>query len=68
MDKLLNMLMGGFMRKFMGLAINHGINLAAGKGKSEAEMTPEEREKAKKYSHMAKGAQDMQRMARRFLK
>ena len=68
MDKLLNMLMGGFMKKFMGAAINHGINLAAGKGKTEAEMSPEEREKARAYSKMAKEAQGLQRMARRFLK
>lgn len=65
MDRLLAMLMNGFIRQFMNKAVNFGIDMAAGKGKPRDQMTPEELEKAKKYNEVAKQAKQVQKITRR---
>jgi hypothetical protein len=63
-NRLINML----TRMFVRSAVNTGIDLAARGGKSEAEMTPEERKQAKAMRGIAKNAQKAARMGRRFLR
>lgn len=61
----LNGLLRMLARMFMGKAINAGIDYAARRGKPEAEMTPEEREQAKKARDMAARAKEIQKATRR---
>ncbi|MCU0828166.1 MAG: hypothetical protein MUE52_12345 [Tabrizicola sp.] len=64
----LNRLFGMLTRMFISSAVNAGIEHAASKGKSEAEMTPEERQQAREAKQTAKKAQKMLRLGRRFLR
>ncbi|WP_435167828.1 hypothetical protein [Falsirhodobacter sp. 1013] len=49
----------------MGKVINKGIDYASRRGKSEAEMTPEERARAKKTRMMAQKARKIARITNR---
>lgn len=46
-------------------AMDAGIDFAARRGKPEAEMTPEEREQAKKARELAARAKDVSKVTRR---
>ncbi|MDO5657006.1 MAG: hypothetical protein Q4G36_01605 [Paracoccus sp. (in: a-proteobacteria)] len=65
----LNGLINRLIRMFTMRAINTGINTAARRGKSEADMTPEERARAraqaKKGREIAKRARQAARITRR---
>ena len=65
MDRLIAMVMNGFLRQLIRGAMNYGIGLAAGKGKPRNEMTADERAKEKQYSGMAKQARQVQKITRR---
>ncbi|WP_457646168.1 hypothetical protein [Profundibacter sp.] len=60
-NRIINMLLRMFMRK----AVNKGIDMAARRGKSPAEMTVEERAQAQKAKQTAGKAQKLARLARR---
>ncbi|WP_309666159.1 hypothetical protein [Tabrizicola sp.] len=62
----LNRLFQMLMRMFIKTAVDSGIKYAASRGKPEAEMTPEEREQAEKGKALAKKAQDIAKITRRF--
>lgn len=64
----LNGLVRLLTRKFLGKAINAGIDYAARRGKPKAEMTPEERKQAKTGREMARRAKEISRVTRRFLR
>ena len=65
----LNRLFQMLMRMFMNKAVNKGIrsatDYAARRGKSPAEMTPEEREQARKAKDLADKARKTARLGRR---
>ncbi len=61
LNGLFNMLTKMFVRS----AMDAGINYAARRGKPEAEMTPEEREQAKKGREMAQRAKEISKVTRR---
>ncbi len=46
-------------------AMDAGVNYAARRGKPEAEMTPEERQQAKKARDLAARAKEVQKVTRR---
>jgi hypothetical protein len=46
-------------------AVDAGVDYAARRGKPEAEMTPEEREQAKKARDLAGRAKEVQKVTRR---
>jgi hypothetical protein len=54
MDKIIQMLINMVMRKGMDVAMNKGADLIAGRGKSPEEMTPAEREQAKRGRQAAR--------------
>ncbi len=64
MNRLISMLTRMFVRK----AMQTGVDFAARKGKSDAQMTPEERKQAQSAKAMADKAQKASRLARRFLR
>jgi hypothetical protein len=64
MNRLISMLTRMFVRK----ALRTGIDFAARKGKSDAALTPEERQQAKSAKAMADKAQKAARLSRRFLR
>ena len=63
-DKIIQMVLNMFVKK----AVNSGIEMAARRGKPDQEMTPAEREQAKKgrelASHAKKFANIMRRLGR----
>lgn len=59
-NSLFNMLMKMFGRK----AVDAGVRFAAGKGKPDAEMTPEERARAKQARELAQRAKKVARISR----
>lgn len=61
LNGLFNMLMKMFIRQ----AVDTGVDYAARRGKPEAEMTPEEREQAKKARDLAGRAKQVQKLTRR---
>lgn len=61
----LNGLFRMLTRMFLNKAVDAGINYAARRGKPEAEMTPEEREQARKGREMAQRAKEVQKVTRR---
>ena len=63
-NRIIKMLMPIFMRK----AVNTGIDVAANRGKSREDMTPEEREQAGRAKQTAKKAKDLARLARRMIR
>lgn len=61
LNGLFNMLAKMFIRNAMDV----GVDYAARRGKPEAEMTPEEREQAKKARDLAARAKDVSKLTRR---
>ncbi|WP_137112154.1 hypothetical protein [Rhodobacter sp. SY28-1] len=61
LNGLFNMLAKMFVRS----AVDAGVDYAARKGKPEAELTPEEREQAKRARDMAQRAREIQKATRR---
>jgi len=61
LNGLFNMLAKMFVRS----AMNAGLDYATRRGKPEAEMTPEEREQAKKARDLAARAKEVQKITRR---
>jgi len=61
LNGLFNMLVKMFIRS----AVNTGVDYAARRGKPEAEMTPEERDQAKKARDLADRAREVQKVTRR---
>lgn len=61
LNGLFNMLAKMFVRS----AVDAGVDYAARKGKPEAELTPEEREQAKRARDMAARAKEIQKATRR---
>jgi hypothetical protein len=62
----LNRLIAMLTKMFLGKAVNAGVDYAARRGKPEAEMTPEEREQAKRARDLAARAKEIQKVTRRF--
>jgi hypothetical protein len=61
LNGLLNMLTKMFIRH----AVDAGVKYAAGKGKPEAEMTPEELAQAKRGRELVARAQEVSKVTRR---
>lgn len=61
LNRLLNML----TRMVFRSAMDAGVDYAAGKGKPEAEMTPEERKQAKQARDLAARARKFRNVTRR---
>lgn len=61
----MNRLFGMLTKMFIRSAVNTGIDYAARRGKPEAEMTPEEREQAKRARGLAGRARQVQKLTRR---
>ena len=61
LNGLFNMLAKMLVRS----AMDAGVDYAAQRGKPEAEMTPEEREQAKKARDLAARAKEVQKVTRR---
>jgi hypothetical protein len=61
----LNGLFNMLAKMFVRTAVDAGVEYAASKGKPEAEMTPEEREQAKRARDMAARAKEIQKVTRR---
>ena len=64
-NQIIDMLIRMVMRKLMNFGINKGIEMASGKGKTPAEMTPEERKAAGDMRAAAKRARQAARITRR---
>jgi hypothetical protein len=60
-----NRLIGMLTRMFIKTAVDTGVKYAASKGKPESEMTPEERDEARRARELAKKAQDVAKVTRR---
>lgn len=65
MERFLTQILNMVMRKMMNKGINAGINHLSQRGKSPAEMTPQEREQARKAKDLAQKARKMTRLGRR---
>lgn len=63
--KLLQMLWNMILRRVLRIGVNKGIELAAGKGKPAAQMTPAERKAAKSARQAVKRARQAARITRR---
>jgi hypothetical protein len=61
LNGLFNMLTKMFIRS----AVDVGVDYAARKGKPESEMTPEEKEQAKRARDLAARAKEVQKVTRR---
>jgi hypothetical protein len=61
----LNRLFQMLIRMFIKTAVDTGIDVAARRGKPEAEMTPAEREEAKRARDLAGRAQEVAKVTRR---
>jgi hypothetical protein len=61
----LNGLFNMLAKRFIRQAVDTGIDYAARRGKPEAEMTPEEREQAKKARNLAQRAKEVSNVTRR---
>ncbi len=66
LNRLINMFMSIFMKKFVNLAVNKGIEYAASRGKPEAEMTDAERAQAQAGREMADRTKQIRNATRRF--
>jgi hypothetical protein len=65
-NRLINMLMRLFGRKLINAAVNKGINMAAARGKPEAQMTPAQRAQAAQGRKLAQTARQIRGATRRF--
>lgn len=61
----LNGLFNMLARMFVRSAVDAGVDYAARRGKPEAEMTPEEREQARKARQLAQRAREVGKITRR---
>ncbi len=64
-SRLLQMILNIFLRKIITKGIDTGITIAANRGKSPDEMTPAEREQARKARDLGKNARKLSSLARR---
>lgn len=64
-SRLLNGVLNQLLRRFLGRAINTGIDYAARRGKDMADMTPDEREQARSTKQLAQRARKISRLTRR---
>ncbi|WP_112309160.1 hypothetical protein [Pseudogemmobacter bohemicus] len=65
MNRLINMLVNMFLRKAVNKGVRSATDYAARRGKSDAELTPEDREQAKKMRDLADKARKAARIGRR---
>lgn len=63
-----NRLIGPLLRMFLRTAVTKGIDHVARGGKADAELTPEDRKRARSSREMAGRARKLSRVAGRFLK
>jgi hypothetical protein len=61
----LNGLFNMLARMLMRSAVDAGVDYAARRGKTESDMTPEERKQAKKGREMARRVKDISKVTRR---
>jgi hypothetical protein len=61
----LNGLFTMLTKMFVRSAVDAGVDYAARRGKPDAELTPEEREQARKAREMAQRAKDISKATRR---
>ncbi|MFN5996770.1 MAG: hypothetical protein ACK47C_10740 [Paracoccaceae bacterium] len=61
----LNGLFSMLTKMFVRSAVDVGVDYAARKGKPESEMTPEEKEQAKRARDLAARAKEVQKVTRR---
>ena len=65
-NRLITMAMSMFMKRFISVAVDKGIDYAARRGKPEAEMTEAERANANQGRQMADRARQIRNATRRF--
>ncbi|AWD20451.1 hypothetical protein [Pseudogemmobacter blasticus] len=65
-NRLLTQLVNMFLRQIMNRGIKTGIDYASRRGKPAAQMTPEERQKARQSRTLAEQARRAAQMLRRF--
>jgi hypothetical protein len=65
MDRLIQMVINTFLRRFMNQMVNRGVDHFAGKGKPPEEMTAEERKQARAARQAAKRSREIAKMVRR---
>ena len=65
MNGIINMVIRIFMRKIINKGVNKGIDMAASRGKSNEQMTPEKRQQAKRGKELAHKAKKSTKLARR---
>ncbi len=64
-NRLINMVINTVLRRFINTGINKGMNFAAKRGKSNADMTPNDHAQANAGRDMAKRARKAARVTRR---
>jgi hypothetical protein len=65
LSRLISQLTNMFLRRAMNKGINEGIKYASRRGKTPDEMTPAEREQARKAQDLAKRARQVSKITRR---
>lgn len=65
MERFLTQILNMVMRKLMHRGLNAGIDHLSRRGKTPQQMTPEEREQARKARDLAQKAQKAARLTRR---
>ncbi|MCL4065737.1 hypothetical protein M3484_04035 [Pseudomonas sp. GX19020] len=65
LNRLINMLVNMFLRKAVNKGIRTATDYAARRGKTEAELTPEERENARRMRDLTDRAKKVARLGRR---
>jgi hypothetical protein len=66
LSRIIQMVVNILLRRFMGRAINSGIDYAARRGRDASELTQAEREQAKSAKDLAQRARKLSRLTRRF--
>ncbi len=61
----INQIINIITRRFLHIAVNKGIDMAAKRGKNREEMTTAERDQAQKANETANKAKKLARLARR---
>jgi hypothetical protein len=65
LNRILQMIINTVLRRAVNGAVNGGINYFSGRGKSAADMTPEEKAQAAKGQDIAKRAKQVAKLTRR---
>ena len=65
LNRLMTMALSLFMKRFISVAVDKGIDYAARRGKADAEMTEAERAQADKGRQMADRAKQIRNATRR---